>query len=108
MTTRARKRRWKQWTETQARAALHDWQSSGASAQAFARQRGVSPHRLAYWRQRLAGEACVAFVPVLAPQRSEARIEIERAGVVLRLREGIDPAVLAGIVTALSRVGAPC
>lgn len=109
MSTRPRKkRRWKQWTEREARTALDDWKSSGASAQTFARQLGVSPQRLAYWRQRFAGGASVAFVPVLTAQPSDARIEVERAGVVVRLRESIDPVVLAGIVAALARVEASC
>lgn len=108
MTTHSRKRRWTQWTETEARTALDDWRASGLGAHAFAKQRGVSAHRLTYWRQRLAPSSPLAFVPVLAPTRGDARIEIVREGVVLRLRESIEPAVLARIVDALARVGASC
>lgn len=107
MTRRTPKRRWKQWTETEARAALDEWRASGLSAHAFARQRGVSSKRLAYWRRPLTTEP-IAFVPVVAPSRVEARIEIERAGVVVRVREAIAPELLATIVGALARVEASC
>lgn len=107
MTRRTPKRRWKQWTETEARAALDEWRASGLSAHAFAQQRGVSSKRLAYWRRRLPTEP-IAFVPVVAPSRVEARIEIERAGVVVRVREAIAPELLATIVVALARVEASC
>jgi hypothetical protein len=46
-------RGWKQWTESEARAALVEWKQSGLSAEAFARSRGFSSMRLAYWAKRL-------------------------------------------------------
>lgn len=108
MARRSPKRGWKQWSEAEAREVLAAWRVSGVSAHAFARQRGVSPHRLSYWRQRLASEATVGFVPVLRPAAVEARIEIVRAGVVVRVRELIDPERLARIVDALGRRSTSC
>lgn len=105
--TRSEKRRWTQWTEAQGRAAVDAWRASKLSAEAFARERGFSPHRLAYWQRRLA-RTRPAFVPVIAPTRSDTRIEIVRAGVVVRLREDIDPITLARIVAALAASASPC
>ena len=67
----------------------------------------MSSKRLAYWRRRLTTEP-ISFVPVVAPSRVDARIEIERAGVVVRVREAIAPELLATIVGALARVEAAC
>lgn len=49
MTLRTQKRRWKQWTEIEARAALDEWRASALSAHAVAQQRGVSSKRPAYY-----------------------------------------------------------
>lgn len=108
MTRRSAKQRWKQWTEAEARAALAAWEDSGESMVVFARKLGVSSHRLSYWRARLAPSRELAFVPVVGPARADACIVIERAGVVLRVRESLDPALLTGMLTALARVEAPC
>jgi hypothetical protein len=108
MTRRSAKQRWKQWTEAEARAALVAWEDSGESMVVHARKLGVSSHRLSYWRARLAPAPELAFVPVVGPARADACIVIERAGVVLRVRESVDPALLTGILTALVRVEAPC
>jgi len=108
MTRRSAKQRWKQWTEAEARAALAAWEDSGESMVAHARKLGVSSHRLSYWRARLAPAPELAFVPVVGPARADACIVIERAGVVLRVRESLDPALLTGILSALARVEAPC
>lgn len=107
MKTRSEKRQWTQWTEAEGRAAVDAWRASKLSAETFARERGFSAHRLTYWQRRLA-RARPAFVPVIAPTRSDTRIEIERAGVVLRLREDIDPVILARIVAALAALASPC
>ncbi len=108
MTRRSAKQRWKQWTEAEARAALAAWEDSGESMVAHARKLGVSSHRLSYWRARLAPSRELAFVPVVGPARADACIVIERAGVVLRVRESLDPDLLTGILSALARVEAPC
>ena len=108
MTRRSAKQRWKQWTEAEARAALAAWEDSGESMVAHARKLGVSSHRLSYWRARLAPAPELAFVPVVGPARADACIVIERAGVVLRGRESLDPDLQTGIHSALARVEAPC
>ena len=108
MTTRTRSRQWTQWTEAQARAALAEWRESKQSAEAFARKRGFAPGRLAYWRKRLEARATGAFVPVVAPARRDAHVEIELRGVTLRLREDLAPEIIARIVAALASTTRPC
>ncbi|MDO9016183.1 MAG: hypothetical protein Q8S73_11175 [Deltaproteobacteria bacterium] len=86
--------RWHQWTEAEATAALDDF-AAGLTPTEFCAQRGISRSRLAYWRERLStlpAAASPAFVEVTRsiPARSNARIEITRHGVVLRVHEDID------------------
>lgn len=100
-------RRWKQWSEGEARAALEELARSGESASDFARSRGFSTQRIAYWRKRLAGAAVStpAFVSVAIPPVSALRapIEIVVGDVLVRVREEVDVEQLARIVDALAR-----
>lgn len=107
MTKKSSRRQWKQWSEAEARSALDAWRAAGTSAAQFAQQHGFSPKRLHYWQHRLA-QIVPTFVPVVGPRCEDARIEIERAGVVLRVRERIDAETLTAIVAALARVQASC
>ena len=104
-TTGARPRGgWRQWTEAEARAALDDWSRSGLSAAAFTRERGVSARRLAYWTRRLGQDQRVQFVPVelaAAAAQPRAQIEIERDGVVVRVREDLPVEHVARLAAAL-------
>jgi hypothetical protein len=107
-------RRWKQWKEPEARAALASWRRSGLSAAAFCGREGYSETRLRYWLERL-GEApgahssSVSFVPIaLGDIRRANQIEIERGGVVLRVREDLDVAHVARLVAALAAAGQSC
>ena len=55
------------WGEGEAKAALADWQRSGKSLAAFARELGVSAITLARWRDRLgspAGSSNRVLVPM--------------------------------------------
>lgn len=107
-------RRWKQWKEPEARAALASWRRSGLSAVAFCAREGYSQTRLRYWSERLgearqSGPSPVSFVPIaLDDIRSSRQIEIERAGVVVRVREDLDVAQLARLVAALAVAEQPC
>ena len=107
-------RRWKQWREPEARAALAAWHRSGLSVAAFCAREGYSDTRLRYWAERL-GEAppsraqSVSFVPITLGEVGRAhQIEIERAGVVLRVREDADAALVARLVAALACTEQPC
>jgi len=107
-------RRWKQWKESEARAALAAWRSSGLSVSEFCAREGYSDTRLRYWAERL-GEAAqsqvesVSFVPItLGDVRRAHQIEIERAGVVLRVREDADATLVARLVAALAASERSC
>ena len=89
-----RKARAKRWTEAEARAAIGEWRSSGLSAAAFARKRGISAMRLPYWEQRLRASAGgeVSFVnPARVPQMAGA----EEVVAAIDRRDGV---VYAGLV----------
>lgn len=103
-------RQWRQWTEEQARSALEDLAATGESAASFARRRGISAPRLAYWRKRLAAPTRAEFVAVALPSAmSPASIEIAAAGVVVRVREDLDVGHVARLVEAIGRrVGGTC
>lgn len=101
-------RRWRQWKEPEARAVLADWARSGLSAAAFAKSRGLSVQRVWYWSKRLGARpseqaATVSFVPVsLSTPPSAGMLEIERFGVVIRMREDLDARRVAQLVAALA------
>ena len=104
-------RQWRQWTEGQARVALEELAASGKSAASFARRKGISPQRIAYWRKRLAaGAAKPAFVAVRLPTSTSTRwLEIAAAGVVVRVREDLEVGHVARLVEAIGRqVGGAC
>jgi len=111
-------RRWTQWREPEARAILREWRRSGLSADAFARSRGFSSMRLWYWQKRLGGSEApstevVKFVALAVPSPAAAsmmarQIEIEHGGVRLRVREDLDVAHVARLVSALAGVNGPC
>jgi hypothetical protein len=96
---------WRQWTEEQGRAALDELARSGTSATAFARSKGISARRLAYWKKRLGDAAPPAFVAVALPREpmSPRGIEIVVGSLVVRLQDDVDADRIAQIVHALSR-----
>jgi hypothetical protein len=112
--TQSSGRRWKQWKEPEARAALASWGRSGLSAAAFCTREGYSQTRLRYWSERLgeisqARTPSVSFVPIaVGDVRRVRQIEIEHAGVVLRVREDLDVVHVARLVAALAAGEQPC
>jgi hypothetical protein len=105
--------RWKQWKEPEARAALAAWRRSGLSVAAFCAREGYSDTRLRYWVDRLESsppaEPTVSFVPVtLSDVRVTRQLEIQRGGVVLRVREDADAGLVARLVAALTALEPSC
>jgi transposase-like protein len=104
-------RRWQQWTEQDARAAFGELARTGESVAGFARRKGISTQRLAYWRKRLVQPA-TEFVAVELPVATAAAskwIEIAAGGVVVRVPEGIDVDRVARLVEAIGRrLGGAC
>ncbi len=105
------------------RALIDDWQRSGLSRSAFARERQVGAHLVSYWAKRMGvskppspAEVTpaidfiqVPFVPTESamppPATVSPSIEILfPRGVVLRVRPGVDAAFLQTVVTALEHV----
>ena len=109
------KRRWRQWSEQEARELLAEFAASQQTAAAFSRRKGVSSGRIAYWRKRLDGSSLVLrettdFVAVdLAAVGTSRCLEIVAAGVVVRMREDLDADQVARLVQAIGRrVGGAC
>jgi len=105
---------WRQWSEAEARAHLEELRRTEESAVEFARRKGISPQRLAYWKKRLASkkgsETKPAFVAVTMPATpsTRAEIEIRVAGVAVIVREGCDVEHVARVVEALGGRPRPC
>jgi transposase-like protein len=112
------KRKWRQWKPAEARLVVDEWGRSGLSAAAFARKAGVSEPRLWYWSKRLGEGAverkprAVEFVavplPASGPSSRRGLLEIEHAGVFVRVREDLDVEHVARLVFALARGRASC
>lgn len=106
---RTPKRRWRQWSEQEARKAVAELAASGESAAAFSRRTGVSLGRLTYWRKRLDGSSLALgettdFVAVnLSGATTSRSLEIVAAGVVVRVREDLDAGQVAHLVEAIGR-----
>ena len=86
---------------------LADWARSGQSASAFAKSRGLSEKRMRYWSKRLgargAEPAALSFVPVpLTATTAMGMLELERSGVILRVREDLDVKHVARLVAVLA------
>ena len=97
-------RRWRQWTEEEAREVFAELAASGETAAAFSRRTGISHGRLAYWRKRVAPRERTDFVAVdLAGVAMPRCLEIVAAGVVVRMREDLDADQVARLVFAIGR-----
>jgi transposase-like protein len=92
------------WRAADARVVVEAWRRSGRSLAAFAREHGVRPRRLVYWRDQLeagqTGEA-VAFHPV---QVVPARTEAAAAAIEIRLGASCVVRVPAGVAMTDVRV----
>jgi hypothetical protein len=105
----------KRWGEAEAREVLREWRESGLSAAAFARWKGITALRLAYWKQRLSSPAStdrIEFVPVPLAKaesggQSSSPIEIAYGDVIIRLRE-VNAEQIARLVVALARRARQC
>jgi transposase-like protein len=91
---------------------VEGWRRSGQSMRAYAKQRGVDPQKLSYWRRALdrttarAAEVEApsgAFVPVRVVGVAEAEVEIVLGDVRVMVREGASRALIGEVVAALRR-----
>jgi transposase len=101
----------KRWTATEAQRVLADLDRSGLSDRAFAKQHGLDPQRLWWWRRRLEqerlGEA-VAFVevkPKAVASVATTSVDVLEVrllnGRVVSVTTAVDPMVLARLLDAI-------
>jgi transposase-like protein len=95
---------WQQWSEAEARGMLEELASSGDSMAKFARRKGVSRSRLAYWQRRLREVSAPEFVALALPPAAPAFIEIVGEGFVVRVREERGAEEVARLAVAIGRL----
>lgn len=102
-----------QWTEVEARAVLAAWRKSGQSVQAFAKERGIVPQRLRWWKAKLDGKSTavsaraeIPLVPVrvVDAKRGEPVVVLLRSGHMVKVGRGFDEVALARVVAVLDEV----
>lgn len=109
----------RQWTEEEARGFIAAWRKSGLSIEKFAKQCGVVPQRVRWWKKKFEGApseasakpGALAFLPVrvgssstpapAAPKRGEPVSVYLRGGQVLRVGRGFDEEAFARVVAIL-------
>ncbi len=92
-----------QWSEHEARAVIGAWRRSGLSVERFAKDRGIVPQRICWWRKKLEGPKALvkaeplALLPVqvakpAAPARTrgEPVMVMLRSGHVIKIGRGFD------------------
>lgn len=96
-----------QWTESQARQVLARADKHGQSVAKLARELGVSPQRIYWWRKRLqkSSPAPTGFVEVtVAPPRSHQAFTVHTAaGRRIEVWPGFDETELARLLAALEK-----
>jgi hypothetical protein len=111
----SRNTRAKRWTSVHAREVIDQWKASGQTAATFAAQQRISATRLSYWSKQLAQRdieppqfVAVPLPASLAPT-ARAAIEIDVAGLTLRVRADVDARYVVQLVAALrDRGGVRC
>jgi hypothetical protein len=79
-------------------AAVDGGQTQGEAAARF----GVSVSAIQYWQSKRRQEPHAELLPVrVLPPASGVRLEIEVAGVIIRLPDGVRPEYVAELVRAL-------
>jgi hypothetical protein len=113
----ATKKRAKRWTPRHAREVIARWRTSGKSASVYGAEHGITPTRLSYWAKQVGAldapvDVAPAFVAVSVPPPTaaatpRAAIEIEVAGLTVRIAERIDALYVAQLIAALRTSGDP-
>ncbi|NJM55809.1 MAG: hypothetical protein HC841_07890 [Verrucomicrobiae bacterium] len=107
----AKKKVSKRWTATQAQQLFAELERSGLSDRAFARQKGLDPQRLWWWRRRLEQtrqDEAVAFVevkPTAVMKVSPENVDVLEVrllnGRVVMVPTVIEPMVLVRLLDAI-------
>jgi hypothetical protein len=102
-----------QWSEHEARGVLTAWRRSGQSLERFAKERGLVPQRIRWWKNKLEGKATaiassqsLALLPVQVTQawpakRGEPVAVYLRTGHVVKVGRGFDEEAFARVVALL-------
>ena len=96
-----------QWTEVEARGVIDAWRKSGMSTVDFARERGIVPQRIYWWRKKLqednAAKGSLKLLPVhvTEPKRGEPVTVLLRSGHMLKVGRGFDEDAFVRVVALL-------
>ena len=95
-----------QWTEVEARGVIDAWRKSGLSTLDFARERGIVPQRIYWWRKKLADDDAKVGLRLLPVQlvdakRGEPVTVLLRSGHMLKVGRGFDEEAFARVVAVL-------
>lgn len=103
-----------QWSEHEARGVLSAWRKSGQTLERFAKERGLVPQRLRWWRNKLEGKSTalvrssspLALLPVqltepAPPKRGEPVAVYLRSGHIVKVGRGFDEEAFARVVAVL-------
>lgn len=100
-----------QWSEVEARGVLQAWRKSGLSVERFARQRGLVPQRLHWWKRKIekAEQGLVVAAPAMLPvqvtseraPRGEPVTLLLRTGHMVKVSRGFDEHAFTRVVALL-------
>jgi hypothetical protein len=95
-----------QWSEVEARGVLAAWQKSGLTIERFARDRGITPQRIHWWKKKLSTsqERPLALLPVQVADTSKRGEPVKvllRSGHMLKVGRGFDEEAFVRIVAIL-------
>ena len=96
-----------QWTEIEARAVIDAWRRSKLSTVDFARERGIVPQRIYWWRKKFAGDdkpdeaLKVLPVHIVESKRGEPVTVLLRSGHMLKVGRSFDEEAFARVVALL-------
>ena len=97
-----------QWTEVEARAVLAAQRKSGLSVDAFARDNGLLPQRLYWWRKKLTATTAAEVMPVRVverdPRRGEPVTILLRTGHMLKVGRDFDEVAFVRAVELLGGI----
>ena len=102
-----------QWSEHEARGVLVAWRKSGLSIERFAKERGLVPQRVRWWKNKLQGTTTaivrtqsLALLPVQVTEsapakRGEPVAVYLRSGHIVKVGRGFDEEAFARVVAVL-------
>jgi hypothetical protein len=101
-----------QWSEHEARSVLIAWRKSGMSIERFAKERGLVPQRIRWWKVKLESTALVrspsalTLLPVQVTEsaptkRGEPVAVYLRTGHIVKVGRGFDEEAFARVVALL-------